>query len=73
MTHYVIVPTADVTNDMLDAAVQERVGDLRKSLNGEDAVLKFHGDTPACFADEPIYTHSEILTVLAGEAWQQEE
>ena len=64
---YVIVNVSDVTDEMLADSLEKKI--LRKSLDGNKTVLKWEGDTPSCFEDMKIYTHSEILTELRKADW----
>ena len=60
-------------NIYVNAAIQSSLGTLRKSLDGNKAILKWDGDTPSCFDGMTTYTHSEILTELAKSAWSSDE
>ena len=53
------------------AAVLEREETCRKSLDGTQVLMKWNGDTPAYFANETIYGHDVILTILAGTDWSE--
>jgi len=70
---WVIVNVSDITDEMIDSAIQSGRDTLRKSLDGSKAILKFEGDTPNCFEGLTTYNHSEILTELAKSAWTEEE
>lgn len=70
---WVIVNVSDITDEMIDSAIQSGRDTLRKSLDGSKAILKFEGDTPNCFEGLTTYNHSEILTELAKSAWTSSE
>jgi len=74
---WVIITLADYTDEQLENlvanAIQSGVGTLRKSLDNTKAILKWDGDTPSCFNGMPTYSHSEILTTLATNAWTKSE
>ena len=70
---WVIVNVSDITNEMIASAIQSSMANLRKTLDGSKAILKFEGDTPSCFNGLTTYNHSEILTELAKSAWTEEE
>ena len=70
---WVIVNVSDITDEMIDSAIQSSMDTLRKTLDGSKAILKFDGDTPSCFDGLTTYNHSEILTELAKSAWTEEE
>jgi len=65
---YVIVPVAELTQEMIDAAIQDSINTLRKSLDETQAVLKFDG-SPSCFSGYTQYTHEEILAVMNEASW----
>ena len=69
---YVIVNVSDITDDMIDGAIQLSLNDLRKTIDDSKALLKWSGDTPSCFDGITTYTHSEILTELAKSEWTGE-
>ena len=69
---WVIVNVSDITDEMIDSAIQSGRDTLRKSLDDSKAILKFEGDTPNCFEGLTTYNHSEILTELAKSAWTEE-
>tara|TARA_E500000331_G_scaffold318923_1_gene331282 strand:- start:945 stop:1181 length:237 start_codon:yes stop_codon:yes gene_type:complete len=70
---WVIVNVSDITDEMIDSAIQTSMDTLRKTLDGSKAILKFKGDTPSCFEGLTTYNHSEILTELAKSDWTEED
>ena len=70
---WAIVNVSNITDEMIDSAIQTSMDTLRKTLDGSKAILKFNGDTPSCFDGLTTYSHSEILTELAKSAWTEEE
>ena len=71
--HWVIVNTDNVTNEMINNALQINLATLRKTLDGSKALLKWDGDTPSCFDGITTYNHSEILAILNNSDWKEEE
>tara|TARA_R110002020_G_scaffold21649_2_gene73567 strand:+ start:1739 stop:1972 length:234 start_codon:yes stop_codon:yes gene_type:complete len=71
--HWIIVNTDDVTDEMINNALQINSATLRKTLDGSKALLKWDGDTPSCFDGITTYNHSEILTILNSSDWKEEE
>ena len=65
---WVIVNISDITEEMIDNAIQSSMSTLRKTLDGSKAILKWDGDTPDCFDGLTTYNHSEILEELAKSA-----
>ena len=70
---WVIVNVSDITDEMIDSAIQTSMDTLRKTLDGSKAILKFDGNTPSCFDGLTTYNHSKILTELAKSDWTEEE
>ena len=66
---WVIVNVSDITDEMISSAIQTSMDTLRKTLNGNKAILKWDGDTPSCFDGMTTYGHSEILEELAKSSW----
>ena len=70
---WVIVNVSDITDEMIDSAIQSSMDTLRKTLDKSKAILKFEGNTPSCFDGLTTYNHSEILTELAKSDWTSSE
>jgi hypothetical protein len=70
---WIIINVSDITDEMIDSAMQTSMNTLRKTLDGTKAILKWDGDTPSCFDGLTTYTHSEILTELAKSDWRSDE
>ena len=71
--HWIIVNTSDVTDEMMENALQMDIITLRKSLDGAKALLKWDGDTPSVFNGMTQYSHNQILTILNGSDWSESE
>ena len=70
---WVIVNVSDITDEMIENAIQSSRDTLRKSLDGSKAILKWDGDTPSCFDGMTTYNHSEIRTELAKSDWSNDD
>ena len=67
---YIIILYSEVTDEMIENAVETSRDTLRHSIQGDDKVtLKYSGDDPACFDGHTKYNHSEILEIVRGEDW----
>ena len=66
---WVIVNVSAITDDMITSAIQTSTSTLRKTLDGNKAILKWDGDTPTVFDGMATFSHSEILTELAKAEW----
>ena len=71
--NWVIINVSDITDEIMDNAIQTSRDTLRKSLDNSKAILKWDGDTPSCFDGMTIYTHSEILDELKKSDWSEPE
>ena len=69
---WIIVNVSDITDEMIEGAIQTSMDTLRKTLDGTKAILKWDGDTPTCFDGMTTYNHSEILTELAKSTWTED-
>ena len=70
---WVIVNVSDITEEMIESAMQSSMSTLRKTIDGSKAILKWDGDTPSCFDGMTVYNHAEILTELRKSDWISEE
>ena len=70
---WVIVNVSDITEEMISSAIQSSMNTLRKTNDGNKAILKWDGDTPSCFNGITTYNHSEIKNILRGSDWTSEE
>ena len=69
---YVIINASEVSLVDFSQVMETSVDTLRYSLDESQTFVKFNGDTPSFLSGKTSYTHSEILTVLAGEDWAEE-
>ena len=70
---WIIINVSDITEGMINNAIQSSMDTLRKTLDGSKAILKWDGDTPSCFDGLTTYTHSEIRAELAKSDWSNDE
>jgi hypothetical protein len=74
---YVILDTAEITaeDSVIDFSqlLNRNASMLRHSVNGEKALVKYSKEQPAFLDGKTTYTHEEILTEMADEAWIIEE
>ena len=66
---YVILNASDVTSIDFSKVMETSADTLRYSLDGSQTFVKFDGPTPSFLDGKTQYTHSEILTILAGPEW----
>jgi hypothetical protein len=73
MKKYVIINTSEVSGVDFTKVEQTSVNTVRYSLDDSLALVSFYNDTPSFLDGEDQYNNSEILTILATTAWQEEE
>jgi len=69
MRNYVIIDASEVSSVNFDQVLETSADTLRFSLDGSKTFVKFEGDTPSFLEGKTANTHSEMLTILAGEEW----
>ena len=70
---WIIINVSDITDEMIESALETSLETLNKTSDGNKAILKWDGDTPSCFDGMTTYNHGEILTELAKSTWTNEE
>lgn len=73
MRTYIIMDASEVNSIDFDQVLQTSTDTLRYSVDGSQALLKYEGDQPSFLSGKTEYTHSEILTILAGDEWMSDE
>lgn len=66
---YVILDAVDVPSIDFSQVMETSADTLRYSVDGSQTFVKFDGATPSFLDGKTQYTHSEILTILAGPEW----
>ncbi len=69
MRNYVIIDASEVSSVDFNQVLETSAETLRFSVDGSKTFVKFEGSTPAFLEGKTQYSHSEILTILAGEEW----
>ena len=69
---YVIINASEVGTVNFSQVHETSASTLRYSLDDSQTFVKFDGDTPSFLSGKTSYTHSQILTVLAGTDWTEE-
>lgn len=68
--NYVIINKEEVPNVDFSEVLETSSDTLRFSVDGEKAIVKFNGATPAFLEGKTQYSHSEILEITSGEEWR---
>jgi hypothetical protein len=70
---WVIFPTTELSKVDFSKVIETNENGLRKSVDNSKTFIKWDGETPSFVSSisstEGPYTHSEILTILATDAW----
>ena len=69
---YVIINASEVSLVDFSQVMETSADTLRYSLDESQTFVKFDGDTPSFLSGKTSYTHSQMLTILAGEDWTEE-
>lgn len=71
--NYVIIDASEVSSVDFDQVAETSANTLRYSLDGTKTFVKYEGTQPSFLSGKTEYTHSEILTILAGGEWSSDE
>lgn len=69
---YVIIDADEVSSVNFSQVAETSADTVRYSLDKSKTFVKFDGDTPSFLDGKTQYSHSEILTILAGSEWTPE-
>ena len=69
MRNYVIIDASEVSSVDFNQVLETSADTLRYNLAGTQTFVKYEGDTPSFLEGKTANTHSEILSILAGEEW----
>lgn len=72
MRNYVIIDVSEVSSVDFNQVLETSAETLRYNIAGTQTFVKFDGDTPSFLDGKTQYTHSEMLTILAGSEWTEE-
>ena len=70
---YVIINTSEISSVDFLQVIETSADTLRYSLDNSKTFVKFDGDIPSFLSGKTSYTHSEMITVLDGNDWYEEE
>ena len=66
---YVILNLDEIDSVDFDQVMETEASKVRKSIDGSKFFVKFVGDVPSFLDGKTIYSHSEILAILATDEW----
>ena len=72
--HWVIIPVTELENVDFSQVCETSIDTVRKSIDETETFVKWDGgETPATVTalenKSEVYSHAEILAILATEAW----
>ena len=67
--NYVIIDASEVSSVDFNQVLETSADTLRYNIAGTQTFVKYEGDTPSFLEGKTANTHSEILSILAGEEW----
>ena len=70
---YVIIESSEVGSVDFSEVMETSANTLRYSVDETKTLVKFVGDTPSFLEGETEYNHSEILNILSGPEWTDNE
>lgn len=73
MRKYVKINTSEVSGVDFNQVIEKSADDLRYSVDGNKAIVKFEGDTPSFLAGKTQYGWSDIMDVLNTVEWTTPE
>lgn len=73
MRNYVIIEASEVPSVDFNQVLEASADALIYNLEGTKTIVKYEGDQPSFLLGKTEYTHSEILTILAGDEWTSDE
>jgi len=66
---YVILNLDEIDSVDFSQVMETESSKVRKSVDGSKFFVKFEGDVPSFLDGKTIYSHSEILAILATDEW----
>lgn len=66
---YIILNWDEIDSVDFDQVMETEASKVRKSVDGTKFFVKFEGDVPSFLEGKTIYSHSEILVILATDKW----
>ena len=73
MKKYVIINTSELSSVDYSLVEQDSESTVRRSLNGSLSLISFFGNTPNFLESKTQYGKTDILKIVTGTDWQEEE
>ena len=72
MKNFVIIDASEVSSVDFDQVIEASADTLRYSVDGTKTFVKYRGTQPFFLLGKTEYTHEEILSILSGPEWSDD-
>jgi hypothetical protein len=72
MKNFVIIDASEVSSVDFDQVIETSADTLRYSVDGTKTFVKYRGTQPFFLLGKTEYTHEEILSILSGPEWSDD-
>ena len=75
MKTYTIIPTSELTKQLVAVTCQTSMEDVRRSTDGTQCILSWEGTTPTELVSKTTYTHEQMLALVqdVNGDWYEED
>lgn len=70
---YVTILAQEVSGVNFNQVLETSADTLRYSLDNNQVLLKFEGETPSFLAGKQLYNYEEIMDILNSPTWTEED
>tara|TARA_R110000824_G_scaffold4977_6_gene23330 strand:+ start:3204 stop:3422 length:219 start_codon:yes stop_codon:yes gene_type:complete len=70
---YVTILAQEVSSINFNQVLETSADTLRYSLDNNQVLLKFEGETPSFLAGKQLYNYEEIMDTLNSPTWTEED
>ena len=70
---YVIILAEEVSSVNFNQVLETSADTLRYSVNNNQVLLKFEGETPSFLAGKQLYDYEGIMDILNSPTWTEED
>ena len=70
---YVTILAEEVSSINFNQVLETSADTLRYSVNNNQVLLKFEGETPSFLAGKQLYDYEGIMDILNSPTWTQED
>jgi len=70
---YVIILAEEVSSVNFNQVLETSLETLRYSLDNNQSLIKFEGETPSFLAGKQLYDYEAIMDILNSPTWTEED